>query len=554
LRDETDHAIVSFITQLMDHAADRSGRMFRGLAGRHQASTLVVTCLGFFMVLLDVSIVTVALPTIQASLQASLSDLQWVVDAYNLPFAVLLLTAGTLGDRYGRKRLFLVGLSVFTLGSAVCGLAPDLRWLVLGRALQGAGGAALAPGSLSLLASAFTDPRQRTQVVGVWAGISGIAIAAGSVVGGVLVQLAGWPAIFLVNLPIGVVALALGVATLAESRNPTARRADLPGQLLAVAGLFALTYALIEGNGRGWGSPLIVGLLAAAAALLAGFVAVEARAREPMLPLTLFASAVFSGANASALINGFALLGTVFFSAQYFQAIQGIDALRAGLRSLPLTLGLFLAAPVAGRVAARYGFRPPVFAGAVSAAAGLLLLATITPTTGYGDLWWKLALVGLGFGVMAPPLTSAVLTATPPNRAGLASSTVNASRQVGTVFGVALLGALVQQAFAGNLATRLAARGVPAGQAAALAGRLARAGSQAAQGSASGAPLDAAVLRPLVAGAFTDALRVAYVAAGLAVVVVAALALTLLGRRPVEVPQSSPTRLPVLPAEVAEAA
>src|SRR5438552_1133106 len=194
--------------------------MFAGPDGKRKATTLAVTCLGFFMVLLDVSIVTVALPTMQASLRASLAGLQWVVDAYTLPFAVLLLTAGTLGDRFGRKRLFLAGLGVFTLGSALCGLAPGLDWLIAGRALQGAGAAALAPGSLSLLAAAFVDPRERIQALGLWAGISGIAIAAGSVVGGLLVQVAGWPSIFLVNLPIGVVAFALGAGALAESRDP----------------------------------------------------------------------------------------------------------------------------------------------------------------------------------------------------------------------------------------------------------------------------------------------------------------------------------------------
>src|SRR5262245_3954716 len=251
--------------------------MFDGPGGRHRAATLAITCLGFFMVLLDVSIVNVALPTIQASLGAALSDLQWVIDGYTLPFAVLLLTAGTLGDRFGRKRLFLFGLAVFTAGSALCGVAADLPSLIAGRALQGAGGAALAPGSLALISSAFADPRQRVQALGLWAGISGIAIAAGSLVGGVLVEAAGWPSIFLVNVPIGVLTFALGARWLAESRNPIARRPDVPGQALAIGGLSALTYALIEGNVLGWGSPTIVGLVAAAAVLLVSFVLVEAR-------------------------------------------------------------------------------------------------------------------------------------------------------------------------------------------------------------------------------------------------------------------------------------
>jgi DHA2 family methylenomycin A resistance protein-like MFS transporter len=514
--------------------------VFTGSDGRRKAATLAVTCLGFFMVLLDISIVTVALPTIQSSLRASLADLQWVVDAYTLPFAVLLLTAGTLGDRYGRKRLFMVGLGVFIAGSAFSGLAPDLRWLIVGRALQGVGGAALAPGSLSLLASAFTDPRERIQALGLWSGIAGIAIAAGSVVGGVLVQTAGWPSIFLVNLPIGVVALALSVGTLVESRNPAARRQDLTGQVLAVSGLLALTFALIEGNGLGWRSPVIVALLGSAAILLIVFVVVEARSDEPMLPLSLFSRAVVSGATASVYLTGFSLLGTVFFSAQYFQAIQGYSPLQAGLRSLPVTLGLFVASPFAGRIAARYGFRPPILGGALAACAGQLLLTTITPTTPYADLWWKLALIGLGFGVMASPLTSAVMTATPPARAGLASSMVNASRQVGSVFGVALLGAVVQRTFAENLIVRLTDAGVPIGQSVGLAGGLARAGSLAVRVQTANLPLDDGAMRALTGGAFTDALHLAYAIAGLAVLLVAAMALVLFGPTPVPARQEEP--------------
>jgi DHA2 family methylenomycin A resistance protein-like MFS transporter len=404
--------------------------------------------------------------------------------------------------------------------------------LIVGRAIQGAGAAGLAPGSLSLLASAFTDPRERIQAVGIWSGISGIALAAGSVIGGGLIQVAGWPAIFLVNIPIAVLGLAVGVGTLAESRNPTARRADIPGQVLVIAGLLALTYALIQGNALGWASPVVVGLLASAVLLVAAFVVVEARSTEPMLPLSLFASARVTAAVASSLIVGFSLLGIAFFAAQYFQAIQGFDALQAGLRALPLTMGMFVAAPFAGRIAARYGFRPPILAGALSAAAGAVLMANITPTTSYGDLWWKLTLAGLGFGLMLSPLTSAVMTSTPPALAGLASSLVNASRQVGALLGVALLGSVLQHVFASNLVVRLTGLGVPAGQSAEFAVRLAQAGSQAAQVQTSGLPLDASALQTLTAGAFTDALQVAYVIAGIAVLLVAIMALTMFRAAP----------------------
>jgi DHA2 family methylenomycin A resistance protein-like MFS transporter len=525
--------------------------MFAGADGRSKAITLAVTCLGFFMVLLDVSIVTVALPTIQSSLHASLSGLQWVVDAYTLPFAVLLLTAGTLGDRFGRRRLFLFGLVMFLVGSTVCGLAPDLGWLIFGRVLQGAGSAALTPGSLSLLASAFTDPRERVQALGLWAGIAGIAVAAGSVVGGLLIQLADWPAIFLVNLPIGAVALVLGARTLRESRNPAARRLDVPGQVLAIAGLSALTFALIEGNGRGWDSPLILGLLAAAVALLVAFIVMEARSQEPMLPLSLFRKAIVAGANASVLIVTFSTIGIVFFSAQYFQAIQGFDALQAGLRSLPLMLGLFVGAPFAGRIAARFGFRPPILSGAQVGGAGMLLLFDLTPTTPYSELWWKLAFIGLGFGVIRSPLTSSIMTSTPPERAGLASSLVNTSGQLGTVFGVAVLGALVERSFVGNLTDRLAGAGIPADQSAALATTLAHAGSQAAHAQSAGPAIDPAALQALTAGAFTDALHLAYIVAGIGMLVVAALAAMVIGPSRVQVQPRAPAAIVEAPEEAA---
>src|SRR5579871_6191138 len=307
--------------------------MFVQDRGRKLA-TLAVTCIGLFMVLLDMTIVNVALPTIQSDLKTSLADLQWVVDAYTLPFAALLLTAGTLGDRYGRKRMFLVGLVVFTLGSALCGFAPSLQWLIAGRILQGAGGAALSPGSLSLLAAAFPDNRERTQAIGIWAGISGLALAAGPLAGGLLIQISSWPAIFFVNLPIGVLAFIFGWRILAESRNPEARRLDLPGQVLVIGGLAALTYALIEGEAKGWTSPLILSLFIGAGVFLLAFLAVEARAREPLLPLQLFKSVTFSAANAAAVLLGFALLGTAFFISQYFQSVQGASALGSGLRTL----------------------------------------------------------------------------------------------------------------------------------------------------------------------------------------------------------------------------
>lgn len=493
--------------------------------------TLIVTCIGFFMVLLDASIVTVALPTIQSDLQAQLSDLQWVVDAYTLPFAALLLTAGALGDRFGRKRVFLAGLVVFTIGSGVCGAAPTLGWLIAGRIAQGVGGAALSPGSLSVLVSAFDTPRERTQAIGVWSAVSGIALAAGPLLGGLLIQVASWHAIFFVNLPIGVVALALGVIVLQESRNPDARRIDAPGQLLAIGALTALTYALIEGQADGWTSPLIFALFGASAVFLLAFLFVEARSAEPLLPLSLFKSAIFSTANFAALVVGFALLGTVFFVAQYFQEVQGYTALESGVRTLPNTIGIFIMAPLAGRITARFGPRLPVAVGTLLSGVALLLFTRITPTTPYADIWWNLAMLGIGFGLALSPLTAAVLAATPPARAGLASSMVNTSRQIGSVLGIAVLGAVVQNQEAGNLAASLISLRIPARLSDALANTIATAGAAAGQLHLSVAlPFSRSALRDAIGQAFTSALHPSFVISAAALLVVSTLAALLLGR------------------------
>lgn len=505
--------------------------------------TLAVTCIGFFMVLLDASIVTVALPTIQRDLHAQLADLQWVVDAYTLPFAVLLLTAGTLGDRFGRKRIFLVGLVIFTVGSALCGVAPSLAWLIAGRALQGAGGAALSPGSLSVLAAAFSNPRERAQAIGIWSGISGIALAAGPLLGGVLIQVSSWQAIFFVNLPIGIVALLLGLRVLAESRNPAAHRLDLWGQALVIAGLTALTYALIEGQSAGWGSALIVALFVAAAAFLLAFVIVEARAAEPLLPLDLFKSAVFSTANFAALIAGFALLGTVFFISQFFQEVQSYSALQSGARTLPNTIGIFLLAPLAGRITARFGPRLPVALGALLSGVALLLLTRLTPTTGYGDIWWNLGLLGIGFGLMLSPITTAVLSATPPARAGLGSSMVNTSRQIGGVLGIAVLGAIVQNQEASNLASKLGGLHIPAGVRTTIATTIASAGASARQIHLSEQlPIPTTALHTVLGQSFTDALHASFVISGVALLCVALLSVALLRpERPLAPARTVPT-------------
>ncbi|HEX2375549.1 MAG TPA: DHA2 family efflux MFS transporter permease subunit [Actinomycetota bacterium] len=418
-------------------------------ARKRQLLTLGACCFGLFMVMLDNTVVNVALPSLQRELEATVSGLALVLDAYILVFASLLLTAGSLGDRFGRRRVFRVGLVVFTASSALCGLAPTLAALVGGRALQAVGAAALLPSSLAILTDAFPDPRQRVQAIGLWSGVSAMALAAGPVIGGLLTDALGWRWVFYVNLPVGVAAFVVTGRVVAESRDPAASRLDLPGLLLGSLGLGAVTLGLIEGNQRGWGSPGIVGLLAAGVGLLAAFAVVEARRPRPMLSLSRFRDPAFSSANAVVLLAGFALLGFVFFNTLYFQAVQGWSPLQAGLRSLPNTLAVVVTAPLAGRLASRCGYRVPVVAGLLLAAAALLALTGIAAATPYAQLWWKLSMLGAGLGLSISPATAAGVAAMPGTQAGVASAVISTSRQVGGALGVAVLGAVAAARYGG---------------------------------------------------------------------------------------------------------
>ncbi|QNS09324.1 MFS transporter [Streptomyces xanthii] len=412
--------------------------------GPHRAVLLTVTCLGQFMVLLDNTIVGAALPDMQHRLDTSLTGLQWIVDAYVLLVAMLLLSGGVFADRFGRKRVYLTGVVVFTAASLICALAPSLGWLIAGRVLQGIGAAALSPASLALLAAAYPVPQERMKAIGLWAGLSGIGLAAGPVAGGVLTEAFGWPAIFLVNLPIGAILLLMGLRTLQETRNPHAPAIDVPGTALSVLGVGVLTYALIEGGARGWTSPLILAGFAAAAVLLAAFIAVEARRANPMLPLRLFRQRLFTVSNTAMVVVGFALMGSSFFFSQFFVHVQGSSILRAGLQTLPVSLAMVVVSPYAGRLAARYGFRVVVTTGMTLAGLGLLALGTVHADTAYTNVWWRLAIVGTGFALTLSPLTGAAVQAVSPQEGGLASGISSTTRQIGAVLGVALLGAVVR--------------------------------------------------------------------------------------------------------------
>ncbi|WP_350280702.1 MFS transporter [Kribbella sp. HUAS MG21] len=410
----------------------------------NRAVLLAVTCLGQFMVLLDNTIVGAALPDMQARLHTDLTGLQWIVDAYVLLVAMLLLSGGVFADRLGRKRVYLAGAVVFTAASVWCSLAPSAEWLIAGRVLQGIGASALSPASLALLAAAYPVPQERIKAIGLWAGFSGLGLVAGPVAGGVLTDAFGWPAIFLVNLPIGVVLLLVGLRHLVESRNPGAPAIDVPGTALSVLFVGTLTYGLIEGGARGWTSLLILGSFAAAVVLLAAFLVVETRSPAPMLPLWLFRQRLFTVSNTAMIVVGFALMGSSFFFSQFFVYVQGSSILRAGLQTLPTSLAMVLVSPFAGRLAARYGFRIVVTVGLILAGGGLLALGTVHADTSYANVWWRLAVVGIGFALTMSPLTGAAIQALSPQEGGLASGVSSTTRQIGAVLGVAVLGAIVR--------------------------------------------------------------------------------------------------------------
>jgi EmrB/QacA subfamily drug resistance transporter len=333
---------------------------------------------------------------------------------------------------------------VFTAASVLCSLAPSAGWLVAGRVLQGIGASALSPASLALLAAAYPVPQERIKAIGLWAGFSGLGLVAGPVAGGVLTDAFGWPAIFLVNLPIGVILLLVGLRHLGESRNPGAAAIDVPGTALSVLAVGALTYGLIEGGARGWTSPVILGSFAAAVILLAGFVAVEARRSAPVLPLRLFRQRLFTVSNTAMIVVGFALMGSSFFFSQFFVYVQGSSILRAGLQTLPTSLAMVMVSPFAGRLAARYGFRIVVTIGLALAGVGLLALGMVHADTGYGNVWWRLGVVGIGFALTMSPLTGAAIQAVSSHEGGLASGISSTTRQIGAVLGVAVLGAVVR--------------------------------------------------------------------------------------------------------------
>jgi len=429
---------------------------------RTKILTLLAMCFALFMAMLDNTVVNVALPRISQDLGSGISGLQWIVDAYTLVFASLMLTGGTLGDILGRKKLFFGGLLVFTAGSLLCGLAPSLTVLIAGRGIQGLGAALLMPGTLAILTNTFLDPRERAQAIGIWAGISGLALAMGPVVGGLLVDSLGWQSVFYLNVPIGVVALVVASVVVRESKHPEGRRLDLPGQVLAAIGLGTLTYALIEANNYGWTSPLILALFAVAAVGMIAFVLVEIRSASPMLQLQFFRNPTFTGGAICAAVVSFGMFGMFFFLSLFFQNVQGYTPLQAGLRALPNTLMIVVFAPLAGRLVGHIGSKLPMTIGLTVNAISLFLFTRVQVDTGYGEIWPLLSMAGFGMALVMTPMTAAVMSTVPPRRAGMASATTSAGREIGGVFGIALLGAIVTHIFTRDVSRILDDLNLPA--------------------------------------------------------------------------------------------
>ncbi|HVA60349.1 MAG TPA: MFS transporter [Mycobacteriales bacterium] len=431
------------------------------VAGRRWALSTV--CAVLFLTMLDSTIVSVTLPSLRSDLQVGVSGLQWVVSAYVLVFAALMLTGGTLGDLYGRRRLMAVGVVLFVAGSALSALAPSLDVVYAGRVLQGVGAAASEPGTLSVLRQLYPDQRERARAIGIWAGVSGLALALGPVLGGLLVAAGSWRTVFWFNVGFGVVALLAALRFVPESADPAGRAIDLPGQVSGAAALGLLTFGLIRGQSAGFASPRILGLFAAALVAAAVFGLIERRAASPVLQLGLFRNRTYSAANLVAFAVNFGVFAIFLFLSLFLQLVRDASALGTAARFVPMTAAMIVAAPLTGRWVARIGPRWPLTVGLVVATAGML--ATDAVLTRHADLTalaFVLPVLGVGLGMVLAPVTSAVMAGAPRARSGMAAATTNASRQIGAVVGVTVLGAVVNAELTGSLHQRLVGLRLPA--------------------------------------------------------------------------------------------
>ena len=410
---------------------------------RRPGLVLAVCCLSLLITALDTTAANVALPAVGHDLHAPVSGLQWTVDGYTLAVAAFMMLAGSSADRIGRRRVFQAGLVLFTAGSLACSLTPTLGWLIAFRVMQGLGASMLNPVALSIITHAFPDPRERARAIGLWGTTVGLSLAAGPVVGGLLVASAGWRSIFWINIPIGVAALVLAAMFVPESRAAAPRRPDPVGQVLVVTLLTSLIFAIIEGSHRGYGSTPIVALFALAAGAAVALPGYERRRQQPLLDPVFFRSVPFAGSFVAAVTAFLVLSGFLFLNTLYLQDVRGCSALQAGLLTMPMAVGTALASPLSGRLTAARGPRPPLVAAGLLIAAAALTLTTLTPTTPWAILLVAYVLLGIGFGLVNAPITSTAVAGMPRAQAGVSAAITTTGRQVGNNLGVAVLGSIV---------------------------------------------------------------------------------------------------------------
>ena len=491
----------------MDHA----------LIHRRRYAILGVLCLSLFLIVVDNTIVNVALPTLVRDLGATSTQLAWVVDAYSLVFAGLLLAVGSLGDRYGRKGALSLGLALFIGFSTLASFMGSAGSLIAARAAMGVGAALIFPATLAILANVFTEAGERAKAIGIWAAVTGAAVALGPISGGFLLQHFWWGSVFIVNLPVGLVALGLGAWLVPTSSDPGAARLDLPGAGLSIAAIAGLVYTIIEAPKHGWSSTLTLGSFVAVAALFAAFIAWERRAAQPMLDVRIFANARFSAASGAVMMAFFALFGFVFLLTQYLQFVRGYDTLAAGVRTLPFALATGAVAPIAPRLVHRVGTKRIVALGLALMAVGFVLSANFSATVPYAVIALAAAIMGAGLGLTTSPATESIMGSLPPEKAGVGSAVNDTTREVGGTLGVAVLGSLLASVYGSRVAEGLKGLPLPAAADKAAQESVGAAFEVARQATEQAGPQAGALIRKVASAAFVDGFHLgSWVAAGAA--------------------------------------
>jgi EmrB/QacA subfamily drug resistance transporter len=475
---------------------------------------LAVMCLSLLLIVMDNTIVNVAIPTLQRDLGASTSQLQWVVDAYILVFAGLLLTMGSLGDRFGRRGALAIGLAIMGTASILSSQANSADQLIAARAVMGIGGALIMPATLSIITNVFTDRKERAQAIAIWAAMAGVAVAVGPVTGGWLLEHFWWGSVFLVNVPVVIVALILGQLFVPTSRDPAAPPVDVVGAVLSITGLVALVWAIIEGP-HGWTDPAVLAAFAAAAVLLGAFVLWERHTRYPMLDINFFRNPRFSAASGAIMLTFFAMFGALFLLTQFLQSVLGYSALETGVRLLPMAAVQMVVAPLSARIVERVGSKVVVATGLVTAAAGLVIASRLTAGATYPQVLVSLVVLSLGLALVMPPATESIMGSLPRAKAGVGSAVNDTTRQVGGALGVAVLGSVMSSTYTPRVSDAIAGRPIPEGLASAIKDQVGAAMAAAEQiGGPPGRGLAA-----VASSGFADGMSIAFLvgAAALAV-------------------------------------